>query len=82
MPLELTLYKGRNDPTYTFHHITGDGETLKANRDFIEEKAREILGVGFVRIEKKDGWPALLLVTIKRTPGFSRFRSWLSKHDF
>jgi hypothetical protein len=82
MQLELTLHKGRNDPAYTVHHITGDGETLTANREFIEEKAREFLGTGFVRIEKKDGWPALLLVTFKRTPGFSHFRAWLSKQDF
>jgi hypothetical protein len=81
-PLNLKLAEGRKDPSYTFHHIAGDQETLTANHDFIEEKAREFLGTGFVRIEKPKRLSALLLVTIKRAPGFSHFRAWLSKHDF
>lgn len=81
MPLGLKLDTGRKDPSYTFHHITGDREIRRTNRDFIEDKAREFLGTGFVRIDKEDGVP-LTLVTIKRTPGFRRFSAWLTKHDF
>ncbi len=81
MPLELEHDQGQNNPSYTFHHIIGDKEIRRANRDFIEDQAREFLGTGFVRIEKRDGVP-LTLVTIKGAPGFRSFKAWLTKHDF
>lgn len=81
MPLGLKLDKGHKDPSYTFHRITGDNEVRKANREFIEEKARELLGAGFVRIDRRNGVP-LTLVTFKGTPGFRSFKAWLVKHEF
>lgn len=81
MPLGLKLDKGRKDPSYTFHHITGDREIRRTNREFIEEEARKLLGAGFVRIDKEDGLP-LTLVTIKKAPSFQRFRTWLKQYDF
>ncbi len=90
MKLELKHQKRpkrAKDDAYTFYDVVGDDqETLRSNRTYIEEKAREYLGRWFVSLKMNPRASALTLTALKgasaQAPDFAGFKRWVTTTDF